>query len=685
MTGDWEVDTPVRSNQRAAARAIRLAPLLAVALLALSGACALAAPAARVRHVLERPVCPRPRPGHPECMAVVIEPVSSGTPGAVAQAVGSVGGEGIGGGLTPAQLAKAYEYNPTESGYGQTIALIDANDDPKIEEDLGVFDKEYKLPECTSANGCFKQVSASGASTESLPKAGTESLETTLDVETARAVCQTCNILLVEGNEGYSYEGVNEAAKLGASEISNSYAEPESKGDESSVTSYFTHPGVVITAAAGDEGYDFWDAFNNKKVTKVAEKPGFPASSPTVISVGGTTLSLNKEGKREHEPVWNGDGPDNEKKGSGHIVSGGGCSTVFAAQPWQQNTPGWSATGCGGKRLDNDVAADSGFGLSIYDNYNCGKACEEQHFGTSEHEWIAVGGTSLSSPIVAAMFGLAGGSGGVSYPAATLYSHLGESSAFFNVIEGGNGYCDDAPESICGKPNSEHGELLDCEGTLACDAATGFNGPSGVGVPKGLYGLRADDFTAVTQTSATLQSRVNPDGSNVTACEFEYGTTTGYGTKASCKALPGSGEKPVLVSAAVTGLLPNTEYHFRVLTTNGKGTLRGPDIVFRTLSPTAPSVETKGSAGVGEKSATVYASVNPRGGSVSTCKFEYGTTTSYGSSVSCASLPGSGSSPVVVDASIASGLAANTTYHYRISATNSSGTSKGGDVTFKTS
>ncbi len=88
---------------------------------------------------------------------------------------------------------------------------------------------------------------------------------------------------------------------------------------------------------------------------------------------------------------------------------------------------------------------------------------------------------------------------------------------------------------------------------------------------------------------------------------------------------------------------------------------------------------------VGEKSATLYASVNPRGGNVSKCTFEYGTSTSYGSSASCSSLPGSGSSPVPVSASIASGLTANTEYHYRISATNSAGTSKGGDVTFKTS
>jgi subtilase family serine protease len=316
------------------------------------------------------------------------------------------------------------------------------------------------------------------------------------------------------------------------------------------------------------------------------------------------------------------------------------------------------------------AVADPYTGFDIYDSYK-------------QSGWLTIGGTSLSSPLTSALYALAGGSGGVSYPAATLYSHLGQAS-LYDVTEGGDGYCDGEAYSACGEPNSTYGRV-DCEGTTECDAAIGFDGPSGVGTPKGLGAFKSKATSSITQTTATLSARVNPNGKTVTECEFEYGTSTSYGSKAPCKALPGSGSSPVEVSAKIAGLTPNTEYHFRVVTTSSGGTIEGPDVTFKTLKVAAPSVETKAATGVGETAATLNASVNPRGEALSTCTFEYGTSTGYGSSVSCSSLPGSGSSPVAVSASIAAGLIANTEYHFRFSATNASGTSQGADVTFKTS
>jgi subtilase family serine protease len=677
---------------RSRARGIAVALLLASALLAgTSGASAAPGnhPAlhAKTRYARIRRACRLPAAGHRECMALGRVPVAAGTVGArpFVQNDGATE-SGPAGGLTPAQLASTYEYDPAEGGAGQTVALIDAYDDPAIEEDLGVFDSNYGLVPCTTANGCFAKVGQTG-STTSLPKADKEgwSVEITLDVETAHAVCEKCKILLVEANAPTDADlatAVNEAVKLGATEVSNSYGGSEEAGEEAA----YDYPGVVITASAGDGGYDDWDEVNKKKPPKLPERPESPASLPTVVSVGGTSLKLNENGTRSSETVWNHNGPGDDvglKDKSPEGASGGGCSTLFTAPLWQQDVPGWGTTGCGTKRLDNDVAAvaDPYTGFDIYDSFNCGKSCEENGGGEGWETW---GGTSLSSPIISSIYALAGGSGGVSYPAATLYSHFGQSS-FFDVTEGGNGFCDAEPEPACGDPNSKYHEKVDCDGTTACDATPGYDGPSGVGTPKGLGGFKSKATSFITQTTVTLNARVNPNGETVTGCEFEYGTSTSYGSSVPCKSLPGSGTTPVEVSAKLSALTPNTEYHFRIVTSSAGGTIEGPDVTFKTLEVAAPSVETKAASEVRETAATLNASVNPRGGPLSACELEYGTSTAYSSSVPCAALPGSGSSPVAVSASIPSGLAPSTEYHFRISATNAAGTTQGEDLTFKTS
>ena len=190
--------------------------------------------------------------------------------------------------------------------------------------------------------------------------------------------------------------------------------------------------------------------------------------------------------------------------------------------------------------------------------------------------------------------------------------------------------------------------------------------------------------SSITQTAATVNATVNPNGGSVSDCHFEYGTSKSYGKSMPCLSLPGSGTGPVGVSASVGSLTPNTVYHFRIVATNPGGKSEGADQTFKTL-PEPPTVVTEAASSIAKTAATLNATVNPNGGEVGVgeCKLEYGITKSYGKSVPCSSLPGSGTSPVGVSASV-TGLSANTTYHFRIVATNPGGTSEGADQTFKT-
>jgi hypothetical protein len=458
-----------------------------------------------------RALCSQPAPGHAACMALELVPRTAEahahshplvvTPSSARRASGTPASGAYG--YTPAGLHTAYTL-PTSATAAQTIAIVDAYNDPTAAADLNSYSKEFGLPECTVESGCFKQINEQGevgkqpfpktveelqaaeesASSSEKRKAAEATgwgVEISLDIESAHAVCENCKIVLVDAiSPSYIHlEAAERAAEsAGVTEISNSWGGPEQLEAEPA-GSPFNHPGTVITASAGDDGYLNWDS-------KIAEEHGyanFPASSPHVVSVGGTRLEVNETtGAWQQEAVWNGDG-----------AGGGGCSEVFAAPAWQRSLVNWSSVGCGEGRAVADVSADADpyKGVAVLDTDNFG--CEE---GANPHPgWCTIGGTSLASPVIAATFALAGGAHSVSYPARTLYENETKlPEALHDVVPsegmlGANGQCSLEPKfnpasglSTCSTVET----AAQCGGKAICLSGSGYDGPTGVGSPDGV-------------------------------------------------------------------------------------------------------------------------------------------------------------------------------------------------------
>jgi hypothetical protein len=421
-------------------------------------------------------------------------------------------------GLRPQDLHSAYQLPTTASGT-QTIALVDVYNDLHAGADLEAYDKEFRLPECTTEDGCFEQVNQNGEAgnlpfpstqtsltdEEAACESGEESacveveeaygwgVEISLDIETAHATCQSCHIALVEADSSaYTDLATAEeaAVRLHANEISNSWGGSECEAGPRCIqdSSAFNQPGVVITASAGDDGYLNW----------LGESPGYanyPASSPHVVAVGGTRLDL-RNGEWAGESVWN-DGGESGGIRDGHGAGGGGCSIRFAAPAWQQSLSNWSAVGCGSKRAVADVSADADpyTGLAVYDSSpECEEQLEEENakkeIVVHTSYWCTIGGTSLSSPLIASVYALAGGAQGVEYPARTLYEDAASSpSSLHDVTEGSNGACltpfDEGTASPSCTPAEEAKNSCSSK-LLSCLAGTGYDGPTGVGTPDGI-------------------------------------------------------------------------------------------------------------------------------------------------------------------------------------------------------
>jgi hypothetical protein len=207
------------------------------------------------------------------------------------------------------------------------------------------------------------------------------------------------------------------------------------------------------------------------------------------------------------------------------------------------------------------------------------------------------------------------------------------------------------------------------------------NGPSnGADELVGTPFLRERSASEIAQTTAKLNAGVNPDGV-ATTYQFEYGEEEGVYTHSvpASPASAGSGSTEVGISQAISGLQPNTTYHFRFVATNGSGTIHGPDQTFTSLPPAL--VDVLGPTEVTANAAKLNVYLNPQG-SPTTYHFDYGATASYGQETPGASA-GSGAAPLLQTAAI-SGLQPNTTYHFRTVVTNGHGAYDGPDSTFAT-
>jgi subtilase family serine protease len=365
-------------------------------------------------HASSRAVCPAPAFGSARCHAV-----------AVTDANGNVTAAVLPSGFGPAQFHGAYSL-PTTAPSKQTIAIVDAYNDPTAKADLDTFNSTFGLPFFPNCGGaittaCFQKVNQAGNASPLPRKNAGWALEISLDVQVAHEICQNCKILLVEAKTASFANlstAVNTAASLGATVISNSYG-----GSDTGPRAAYNHPGIAITASSGDAGYGVES----------------PASFNTVVAVGGTTLTIAAGNTYGSERVWSG--------------AGSGCSSLNTARGFQTSTAGWAATGCGTRRGVADVAADAdpSTGAAVYDStaYQGRKG------------WFTVGGTSLSAPLIAAVYALAGNAGSANYPASLPYAHT---SSLHDVTTGSNGTC----------------------GTTMCRGAAGYDGPTGVGTPNGL-------------------------------------------------------------------------------------------------------------------------------------------------------------------------------------------------------
>jgi len=329
-------------------------------------------------------------------------------------------------GWTSSELETAYNFPSSSQGSGQVVAIVDAYDNPNVASDLATYRSTMGLP---AAN--FYKFNENGQQSNYPSGDSGWGVEIDLDTQMVSTSCPNCTIYLVEANSSYWSDietAEATAVSLGATIVTNSYS------GEGASESYYDTPGVTYLASAGDYGYGLYD----------------PATYQHVIAVGGTELFATKKGTRKYyEDVW--DIPS-------CCGTGGGCSSTDEAKPSWQSDPSCAY------RTGNDISAVA-WNVAEYDTYG-------------ETGWFEVGGTSVSSPLTAGAYALAGNS-----TQQTGGENLWQLSS--SQIK------NDLFQPTAG------GEILYCTQKLwksyLCQAGTGefgvYSGPSGWGTPNGVGAL----------------------------------------------------------------------------------------------------------------------------------------------------------------------------------------------------
>ncbi len=316
-------------------------------------------------------------------------------------------------GWAPSDFQARYDLPSSTGGKGQIVAIVDAYDNPNVASDLAAYRSHFGL-----GTASFTKYNQRGQ-TKKYPGGSTGwGLEIDLDVQMVSAICPLCTIDLVEADSSDSADlqtAEAEAVALGAHVVSNSWV---CYGSYTCVDpSYFDKPGVLYTAGTGDVGYGF---------------SGAPAALPSVVSVGGTVLAKSRS--TYDEIVWDG--------------TGAACATDVAKPAWQHDPDCTS-------RTEGDVSAVA-WQVAEYDTYGY-------------HGWFTVGGTSIATPMIAAVYALAGNAAKqVAAKKIWLLKKQERNAALHDISSGSDG---------------------SCGGSYLCQAGTNqfhtYSGPAGWGTPNG--------------------------------------------------------------------------------------------------------------------------------------------------------------------------------------------------------